>query len=73
MDDGSKPNPYGYLLCTNSFSFESLNIIQEFFLEKFDIKVNIQASHQIYITASGKEKFKNLIEPYIIPSMKYKL
>ena len=73
MDDGSKARQSGYILCTNCFSYESLLIIQEFFLEKFNIKVNIQASHQIYITASGKEKFKNLIEPYIIPSMKYKL
>ena len=73
MDDGSKPNPYGYLLCTNCFSIESLLIIQEFFLKKFDIQVNIQASHRIYIISSSKEKFKNLINPYIIPSMKYKL
>ena len=73
MDDGNKPNPYGYLLCTNSFSFEDLKKIKTFFKIKFNIDTTIHKNKLIYITAQGKKIFKKLIEPYMETSMLYKL
>lgn len=72
MDDGSY-SEYGYILCTNAFSDQDLNIIQEFFKEKFDINTSIRKDHTIYIKADSKQKFKDLISPYMIDSMMYKL
>ena len=73
MDDGNKPNPYGYLLCTNSFSLEDLVKIKTFFKVKFNIDTTIHKNNLIYITAQGKKIFKKLIEPYMEASMLYKL
>ena len=72
MDDGSNGH-YGYILCTNSFSKEDLQLIQNFFKEKYDINTTIRKDNTIYIKADSKQKFKNLVSPYIIESMKYKL
>ena len=76
MDDGYKCKPYGgAILCTNAFSRNELEIIKEMFLDKFNIEVttNFRSSNVIYIPSSQFPKFKILIEPYIIPSMKYKI
>ena len=72
MDDGSKQSS-GYQLCTMGFSESDLLLIQEFFKEKFDIDTTIFKNKSIYIVSKSKEKFENLIKPYIIPSMLYKL
>lgn len=72
MDDGSN-GKYGYILCTNSFSSEDVLLIQKFFKEKFDIETTIRKDNVIYIKAKSKQKFKDLVSPYIIPSMQYKL
>lgn len=72
MDDGSNCK-YGYVLCTNGFSSEDVLLIQRFFKEKFDIDTTIRKDNMIYIKAKSKQKFKDLVSPYIIPSMQYKL
>jgi predicted transcriptional regulator len=72
MDDGSNAK-YGYILCTNGFSDEDRIIISNYFLEKYNISTTVHKRGEIYIPAKSKETFKNLIEPYIIPSMRYKL
>lgn len=72
MDDGSNGH-YGYIFCTNGFSKEDVQLIQKFFKEKFDINTTIRKDNVIYIKADSKQKFKNLVSPYIIESMKYKL
>lgn len=75
MDDGCKCKPYGgALLCTNCFTRDELKLIQEMFSKKFDINVTLNCtSNLVYIPTKEFPKFKNLISPYIIPSMKYKL
>jgi ribosomal protein S6 len=76
MDDGYKCKPYGGgMLCTNLFSKQELEIIQQMFKDKFDINVTInnQSNNLVYIPSSEFSKFKELIEPYVIDSMKYKL
>lgn len=76
MDDGYKCKPYGgCMLCTNNFSKQELELIQKVFLEKFNISVTINNSstNMVYIPSKEYSKFKELISPYIIDSMKYKL
>ena len=72
MDDGSYDD-YGYILCTESYSNEDVQLVQQFFKDKFNINTSIRKNNEIYIKADSKEKFKDLIKPYIIPSMEYKL
>lgn len=72
MDDGSRDD-YGYILCTDSFSDSDLQLIQAFFKEKFDINTSIRKNKEIYIKADSKQKFRDLVEPYMIESMMYKL
>jgi len=73
MDDGSKVGCSGYQLATNSFSLEDLQIIKEFFTNKFDINISIWSNNSIYINKEDSLKFKALIESYIVDCMKYKL
>lgn len=76
MDDGYKCKPYGgAMLCTNAFSREELELIKQMFKDKFNIEVtlNIKSGNIVYIPSKEFPKFKKLIEPYIIPSMKYKI
>lgn len=72
MDDGSNEH-YGYIFCTNGFSRQDVLLIQQFFKEKFDINTTIRKDNVLYIKADSKQKFKDLVSPYIIESMKYKL
>jgi hypothetical protein len=73
MDDGYKPKYGGCFISTNCFSFEDLEIVKKMFLEKFNIRVTYNSKHVTYISAKEFPKFVKLIEPYIIPSMRYKL
>lgn len=72
MDDGSNVRS-GYILCTNAFTDEDLKIIQDVLLHKFGINTSVHKDHSLYIKSDSKLTFKNLIEPYIVESMKYKL
>lgn len=72
MDDGSNAK-YGYILCTNGFNNNDRKVIQEVFKNKFNLETTIRKTGEIYIKAESKEIFKSLIQPYIIPSMQYKL
>ncbi len=75
MDDGSNNGT----LATNSFSYEEVCLIQKWFKEKYNIDTTIQttkskngAQYLIYIKASSRSIFYNLVKSYIIPSMEYK-
>lgn len=72
MDDGTKCGN-AYRLCTNSFNKDSLKLIVDFFKENFNINCTISSDNTIYIPAKETPAFKELIEPFIIESMKYKL
>ena len=74
MDDGYKhKSTNSYCLSTNCFSLEDLEIVKEFFLKKFNIKMTIHKSRVMYVLRESRLTFKKLIEPYIINSMRYKL
>ena len=72
MDDGYK-NHNGYSLATNCFTEEDLEIIIEFFVEKYNIHPHIHGKNVLYITARERDLFTNIIRPYIQPELMYKL
>lgn len=68
------------ILATCSFSLEEHDTIIKYFKEKWDINLKVayvgsKAKRKPVIRIPMKEfgKFKEIIEPYIIPSMKYKI
>lgn len=88
MDDGCssntsgrrvvRPNPYSYL-CTDRYSKEEVEHLVDVLRCLFDIKATVKNSKsmgnrcRIYIGTYETPKFYNIIYPYIIPSMMYKL
>lgn len=84
MDDGCYHNHGTIYLSTESFNYEDHLLIKDWFKSKWDIEVVIDDKYVIYkeekrkynyIRINKKDGIKlfNLIEKYIIPSMRYKL
>lgn len=72
MDDGFvTKNSFQISSC--GFSEQEILILQRVLKENFDIDTTKNAVNEIYILAQSREKFLNLITPYVIPSLKYKL
>lgn len=76
MDDGCNSGT----LATNSFSKEECELLQQTLLKKFNIETTIHnqknksgVQYLLYIRAKSRKTFYDLIIPYIIPSMEYKL
>lgn len=80
MDDGCKKNNYTLVISTDSFSKNSVCKLRKLLKNKWNVKTRIK------IKKYGKKKYErltigsydlvtfiNLIRPYIIPSMLYKI
>lgn len=72
MDDGCR-NHYGYSLATNCFSLEDLEIVKQWFWDKYRISPTIHSEHTTYIGAKSRNIFKEIIKPYIHQDVSYKL
>jgi len=75
MDDGSKLGS-GFKLATNCFKLSELEKLCNLLHNKFKLNCNLhkdKLSWTIYIKKSSAKQFANLIEPYMVDSMKYKL
>jgi hypothetical protein len=77
-DDGSFDNRQGYIiLCTNSFSLEEHKLIKEFLEKKFGLSPTIGFRDKKYYYLRFKQdnskKLINIIKPFIINSMEYKI
>ena len=75
MDDGYADQNTAYI-CTDSYSYESMNNIIEHIKNSFDLKftiVNHGKYFRLRLSQYDFPKFKELVEPYIIESLKYKL
>lgn len=72
MDDGSKINST-YTMATNCFTKDEITKFRIFLLEKFNLETTMFKSHVLYIKQNSAHHFTELIKPYIIPSMQYKL
>jgi hypothetical protein len=77
MDDGSKAN-LTLKIATNSFTYKELEFLSAILLKKFNILTSIHKGGKnkgyiLYIKKESKKTFINLIKPYMVKSMYYKL
>lgn len=78
MDDGARgPRADGYILNTQSFTYEENQHLADCLQEKFGLTM-ISIHHdrkwwRLYIRRGSMDNFTKLIAPHIIPSMQYKL
>ena len=75
MDDGSKHNR-GYSIATCCFSENDVSRLIDTLCNKFEIQCSLYISGiypVIKIKKEGEHGFTELIKPYIVPSMEYKL
>jgi hypothetical protein len=70
MDDGYIGKEGSYCIATNSF--KERDVLKSIF-KKFGIEITIHKIGVTYIPRKYGQKFANLISPFIIPSMWYKL
>jgi len=73
MDDGSLSSQHSFILCTDSYTLKEVKIIQDWFLKKWNIKWNITKNGRLQCNVGQGLKLIELIKPYIIPSMYYKI
>lgn len=76
MDDGYKKGN-NFVLCTNSYTFKEVKLLQNILKHNFNIDTSIHKSNLnqplLYIKSKSSKIFKNLIQPYICNSMRYKI
>ena len=81
MDQGGKCNKADVLFHTNCFLKEEVQILQQFLLEKYKLESTLHKrfpsdsnrGYIIYICKSDLPLFIQIVKPYIVPSMYYKL
>ena len=80
MDDGCKKNNYSVIISTDSFSAKSLKKLRIMLQEKWFINTRIafkttanKKYRRLTIGSYDLVRFFELIRPYIIPSMQYKI
>ena len=80
MDDGNAYTSYditrGYHLNTQSFSEEENGEIVALFAKLWKIECTIQKNngkHRIFVRSRSMNAFADLVRPFVLPSMKYKL
>jgi ubiquinol-cytochrome c reductase cytochrome b subunit len=79
MDDGSKLGK-SLKLCTNSFSYSDCLILVNCLYDNFSIKATIQLAgakskdqYHIYIRVESMVTLRQIVSPFIIPEMMYKI
>lgn len=77
MGDGAKVS-VGCKQCTNSFTKKDCNKISQLFKEVFTIESSVISAGvpnqwNIYIGKKEMNKLREIVKPYIVPSMKYKI
>jgi len=76
MDDGSTTSNYSCYIATHAFPLVQVEVIVDFLYTRFGLKFTIltdRDKYKITITKSECVKFFDMIRPYIVPSMSYKL
>ena len=81
LDDGNavvrKGKLCGYNLNTQSFTKEENELLAEVFSALYDISCIVEKNHGYYRLAiwqaASRRKFSNLIQEYVLPTMKYKI
>ncbi len=78
MDDGSTKSKEsnGRILCTHAFSQTEVLLLCDVLKKKFFLEASLRKQKdglEIYISGHSGARLRNLIEQYIISSMRYKL
>lgn len=77
MDDGSAHNSGGCVLSTNSFTLSDCKILQNAFFNKWGLIVSLHVQnttqYRLYFGVKQMPFLTNLVRPYIVPTMLYKL
>lgn len=79
MDDGSLKSTQHrtYVIHTLGYEKVELENVQNILLNKFGLHTSLHSQKgkywRLYIQSQSADQFKKLIEPYILPSMEYKL
>jgi len=77
MDNGSSLGK-GAKIATNCFTFEEVNFLCKVLKSNYNIsatpnKCGKNRGHFIFIHTNSMELFTNIIKPYLLPSLYYKL
>lgn len=72
MDDGSWSDKR-CIISTESFNKDSINRIQNNLYKQFNLETALRSNKKLLIRQNSVNKFREIISPYIIPSMKYKV
>lgn len=78
MDDGGECGA-GFKIATNAFPHDMLCPVVQFLRDRYQIKASIvrhggrEQDRVLYIWAASLDRRRNIVEPYIVPSMRYKL
>jgi hypothetical protein len=77
MNNGSSLGK-GARIATNCFTLEEVNFLCKVLKSKYNIiatsnKCGKNKSHIIYIHGNSMKLFTNIIKPYLLPSLYYKL
>lgn len=73
MDDGFLRKENSVAISTDRFDDSSLRKLKFAFRKRFDIDVSITARKKLYFGKKATQRFIQIISPYIIPTMKYKI
>jgi recombination protein RecA len=78
MDDGSMKSHRNrsYVIYTLGYTKRELALLQDALLQRFDIHTAVhkhRGGFRLYVSGASARKFRKLIEPSIVPSMRYKL
>jgi len=79
MDDGCYIKNRGIRIATLSYTYEEVLFLSQLITHKFHLKTTVQKgnlienTYQIYIMKDSLSHLINLIQPFMIPSMFYKL
>lgn len=77
MDGGSKVSQ-GLKLSTNSFTYNDCLKLVTVLNDNFNIKAKVQSAgskdqYIIYVWKQSMQDLRNIVSPYMIPEMKYKI
>jgi hypothetical protein len=75
MGDGSKQNE-GLHLSIYAFSDSDVNLLKNALINRYDLHCTIHKTDRgprIYLNKTSMINLKQIILPYIVPSMRYKL
>jgi hypothetical protein len=76
MGDGAKAGK-GLILCTDSFSLQDVVRLMNVLIIKYNLKCSIwtikPGSYRLHISAKSMDKVREIVKPYFIDSMLYKI